>query len=205
VGPLQTYAEAQGVCQIARTGISPRSQAPQIIKQFMHRSLISGLLLVASCATTQPNASANITSPASGQSADVAAIRAERTASNTAIARRDAAGTVAHAVPTYQVLPAGALVLSSRDSMYATLARQFADTAMLGYVRTPITVEVSATGPTAAEYGRWVGRRRRPDGVQETSGTYFAAWRRTPDGWRMQAETFVSLSCVGSSQCPVAR
>jgi ketosteroid isomerase-like protein len=171
----------------------------------MHRFPIPGLLLLASCATAQRNSTPDTTTRVPAPSADVTAIRAQRAASNAAIARRDAAGTVANAVPTYQVLPAGALVLSSRDSMYATLSRQFADTAMLGYVRTPITIEVSATGATAAEYGRWVGRRRRSDGMQETTGTYFAAWRRTPEGWRLQAETFVALSCVGSSQCPAVR
>ena len=29
--------------------------------------------------------------------------------------------------------------------------------------------------------------------------------RRTPEGWRLQAETFVALSCTGSAQCPTAR
>ena len=167
----------------------------------MRRLLTLSVLAAAGCAGSRQASVA----PAASPPADVAAIRAARAASNAAIARRDAAGFVAGMLPTYRVLPAGALVQLSRDSTYATLARQFADTAMLGYVRTPITIAVSATGPTAAEHGRWVGRRRRPDGIQETVGSYFAAWQRTPEGWRLTAETFVALSCTGSAQCPVAR
>jgi ketosteroid isomerase-like protein len=167
----------------------------------MRRIIALSVLAAAGCAGSRQAS----VGPAATPSADVAAIQAVRTASNAAIARRDAAGFVAGMLPTYHVLPAGALVQLSRDSTYATLARQFADTAMLGYVRTPITIDVSATGPTAAEYGRWVGRRRLPDGIQETVGSYYAAWQRTPEGWRLAAETFVALSCTGSTRCPGAR
>lgn len=164
----------------------------------MHRHTILLALITAACTRGRPYSGAT---PA--ESADVAAIRAERAASNAAIARRDAVGTASSMVAAYRVLPAGAPATVSRDSMVATLERQFADPAMLGYVRTPITIDISVTAPTAAEQGRWVGRRRRADGIQETSGTYYAAWRKTPEGWRLQTETFVALSCVGSAECPV--
>lgn len=165
----------------------------------MRRLLALGVIAAAACASA-----ASV--PSEGTHAgDVAEIRAVRAASNAAIARRDASATVANMLPTYRVLPAGAPATISRDSTAATLERQFSDTAMLGYVRTPVSIEVSATGPTAAELGRWVGRRRRTDGIQETTGSYYAAWRRTPDGWRLQAETFVALACTGSAQCPPAR
>jgi hypothetical protein len=163
------------------------------------RRIVLCVLAAGACAVPRPEAGAR--APA----ADVAEIRATRAASNAAIARRDASGTVASMLPTYEGLPAGARALSPRDSVRARLARQFADTAMLGYVRTPVTVEVSRMDATAAEYGRWVGRWRNADGVEEIAGTYFAAWRRTPEGWRLQAETFVALSCTGSAQCPAAR
>ncbi len=134
--------------------------------------------------------------------ADVALIRAERERSNAAIARRDVAGTVADMLPDYRGTWALSVAHRSRDSVSAALARQYADTGMLGYVRTPTTIEVSATGPAAAEYGRWVGRRRRSDGIQETSGSYYATWQRTPDGWRINSEAFVALACKGSASCP---
>ena len=129
----------------------------------MRRSLLCISAAIA-CAVPRPE------SVAATPAADVAAIRAMRAASNAAIARRDAAATVASTLPGHRVLSAGAPATVSRDSMYASLERQFADTAMLGYVRMPTTIEVSTTGPTAAEIGRWVGRRRRPDGIQDTAG-----------------------------------
>ncbi len=134
---------------------------------------------------------------------DVAEIQAVRAASNAAIARRDPAGIVANMMPTYSGLWAGAVTQAPRDSAFESFRRQFDDTTRLGYVRTPISIDVSAIGPTAAEYGRWVGPRRRADGIQETSGTYYAVWLRTPEGWRLNAETFVALSCTGSASCPV--
>ena len=171
----------------------------------MPRIVLLTILAAAGCAGARPKPRAAVLPPPAAHADDVAAIRAVRDASNAAIARWDAAGAVASMLPTYRVLPAGALASLSRDSTGESLARQFADTAMLGYVRTPVAIEVSATGPTAGESGRWVRRRRRADGTQETAGSYYAAWRRTPEGWRLQAETFVALSCTGSALCPTAR
>ena len=141
---------------------------------------------------------------ATGQSSASAMtdISAERAASNAAIARRDARGSVANMLEGYRGTWAQSLSHLSRDSVYAALVRQYADTARLGYIRTPTVIQVSATGPAAAEYGRWVGRRHRPDGVQEISGTYFATWHHTPEGWRINSEAFVALECKGSSSCP---
>ena len=108
-------------------------------------------------------------------------------------------------LPAYRNLGAGALTTVSRDSMYASYQNYFTDMARLGYVRTPISIEVSVIDSTAGEFGRWVGRRRRVDGVQEVVGSYYAAWRHTSEGWRLQLETFVALSCTGSAQCPTLR
>lgn len=171
----------------------------------MRRIAILSVLAAAGCAGPRPPSGATIAPSADAHPDDAAAIRAARHASNAAIARRDADAVVASMLPTYRVLPAGAPASLSRDSTREALARQFADSAVLGYVRTPVSIDVSGVGPTAGEYGRWVGRWRRADGTQETAGTYYAAWRRTPDGWRLQAETFVALSCTGSAQCPAAR
>lgn len=120
----------------------------------------------------------------------VTEIRAERAASNAAIARRDAAGYATSKLPTYRGTWGGGLTHHSRDSSQVSIAREFADTVLLGYVRTPTTVEVSYSGLSAAEHGRWTGRFRRPDGVQEVTGTYFATWHPTPEGWRLNKEGF---------------
>ena len=120
-----------------------------------------------------------------------------RDASNAAIARRDVTGSVAAMLPGYRGTWAQSVAHRSVDSVSAALTRQYADNDMLGYVRTPTSIEISATGPAAAEYGNWVGRWRRADGIQETSGSYNATWQRTPEGWRLNSETFVSLACTG--------
>ena len=163
------------------------------------------VLAAGGCAGPRPDVGATAVAPATAHAADVAEIRATRAASNAAIARRDAAATVASMLPAYYVLPSGAPAPLTRDSAYALFERQFADSARLGYVRTPITIEVSATDPTAAEFGRYVGRRRRADGIQETAGSYYAVWRHVPEGWRLQAETFVALTCTGSAPCLTQR
>jgi ketosteroid isomerase-like protein len=175
------------------------------IRRLIRIILALGGLAAAGCAGPRPEVGTAAVAPSTAHAADVAEIRATRVASNAAIGRRDVAAVVASMLPAYSVLPAGAPASLSRDSLSAAIARQFEDSAVLGYVRTPMAIEVSATGPTAAEVGRWVGRRRRQDGVQETAGSYYAAWRRTPEGWRLQAETFVALSCTGSAQCPAPR
>ena len=128
-----------------------------------------------------------------------------RAASNAAIARRDAAGVVASMLPTFSGLWAGAVTQLSRDSTYDALKRQFADTAFGGYVRTPTSIDIGARGLAAAEYGRWVGRRRRPDGIQEFGGSYYAVWQRASEGWRLNDEAFVMLFCTGSASCPSRR
>lgn len=139
---------------------------------------------------------------AGSSAADIALIREMRAKSNEAIARRDVAGTLAIMSPNYIGTPALSVVHRSRDSVAASFVRQYADTTRLGYVRSPITIQVSETGPAAAEYGHWVGRRRMADGVQELAGSYYATWQRTPEGWRLNSEAFVALSCKGSASCP---
>lgn len=164
---------------------------------------VLGLCALAGCASLPRVPAAR--PPAQSYQAEIAQILAERAASNAAIARRDAAGHVANMLPGYRGTWARSLQHRSRDSVFAGLARQLVDTAMLGYVRTPGVIELSEDGTAAAEYGRWVGRWRRPDGVQLTSGSYYATWQRTAEGWRLNSEAFVAIECTGSSRCPLAR
>lgn len=111
----------------------------------MRRIVILSVLAAAGCAGPRPTPESAIVPRAEPHEADVAEIRAVRAASNAAIARRDAAGALAGTLLTYRSLPAGALASYSRDSTYESLARQFADTVALGYVRTPVVIEVSGT------------------------------------------------------------
>lgn len=156
----------------------------------------SHLLLLADCGARAP-------APAAVPSATPAAeVRAARARSNAAIAARDADAVVALMAPDVVVTPgSGGPALVGPDSSRAAFARQFADTAFLGYVRTPDEIEASSYRPLAAERGRWVGRWRRADGVQELGGTYLAMWRRTDAGWQIRSELFVTLRCAGSRSC----
>ncbi len=165
----------------------------------MRVTLIIACCAQAACATSQATRAAHLTE---SPETSVTQIRAERAANNAAIARRDAAGSVANMLPGYRGTWAQSVIHLSRDSVFAALTRQYADSARLGYVRTPTVIEVSTTGPAAAEYGRWVGRRQRADGVQVLSGTYYATWQRTTEGWRLNTEAFVALECTGSTSCP---
>lgn len=132
----------------------------------------------------------------------VDAIRRERATSNAAIAARDLKGTIASMLPDYRATWARSTIHRSRDSVATILTRQYADSMNLGCKRTPVSIEISGTGPAAAEYGNFVCRRQQPDGIQAISGTYYASWERIVEGWRLNSEVFVALRCSGSSQCP---
>lgn len=158
-------------------------------------TLAAGVLL-AGCGARAGNGAA---AEASGGAA--AEVRAARARSNAAIAARDADAVVGFMVPDVVVTAGNGGVLVGRDSSRAAFARQFADSAFLGYVRTPDDVQPSSHRPLAAERGSWVGRWRRADGVQELHGTYLAMWRRTGAGWQIRSELFVTLRCTGSRAC----
>ena len=185
------------------------SRRPFDIHHFLRGAMRRFIALIVFTATgcAGPRQSPHTAAVSSGltQSTDIAEITAMRAASNAAIARRDAQGVVASMLPTFSGLWAGAVTHASRDSAYESFRSQFADTARLGYVRTPTSIDISATGLSAAEYGRWVGRRRRPDGVSEFGGSYYAVCQRAPEGWRLNDEAFVMLFCTGSASCPSRR
>ena len=70
--------------------------------------------------------------------------------------------------------------------------------ARLVYVRTPECIEFSAIGPMALEHGHWRGQGPRPD---MAAGSYTAKWRLHDDGWRIEAEIFMTDECGGAA-CP---
>lgn len=133
--------------------------------------------------------------------ADKSAIQAARAQSNQAIAARDLTGFGKTMLPDIYVTRGSGSHVTGRDSVLASVAGQFTDPNFLGYVRQTDSIQVSATGPLAAEHGHWTGRFRRPDGIQLITGTYLSMWRKTDDGWKIQSELFVSLACSGSAAC----
>jgi hypothetical protein len=60
------------------------------------------------------------------------------------------------------------------------------------YVRTPEVVTVADDRHLAAEHGRWVATL--PSGAVAYTGAYAAMWRRTPAGWKIRSEIFVTLT-----------
>ncbi len=125
-----------------------------------------------------------------GSSRIAAAIRAQRTASNQAIAARDAERVVASMMSDVSISVARGPVLSGREASRAAFAAQFAEHAFVGYVREPDDIVVHDPPTTATERGRWTGRWRQGSVDRVLRGTYQAEWRSTELGWFIQSEVF---------------
>lgn len=134
-------------------------------------------------------------------SSDVSQIRALRAQSNRAIQARDLIAFGQTMLPDIEVTRGSGLQVSGRDSVLASVAAQFNDPTFLGYVRNTDSIQISTSGPLAAEHGHWTGRFQRSDGVQLLTGVYLAMWRKTDAGWKIRSELFISLACTGSAAC----
>ena len=119
-----------------------------------------------------------------------AAIRAKRKLTNRLIAAHDALRLRPHLTDDMLLIVGDGGLIQGADAVVSAFASQFADTALIGYVRTTDTVEVAADGRRAAETGRWVGRWK---GGAEMSGVYMAAWRESRGQWLLERELYVTL------------
>ena len=135
------------------------------------------------------------------ETSGAAGVRAMRARSNAAIAAHDIESFSATLLPEVVVTSGHGGVRVGLDSVRASIARAFADSTFVDYVRTTDRVDLSAVRPIAAEHGRWIGHWRTADGAEEISGTYLAMWRLTDAGWRVRSELFVSLACRGPRMC----
>jgi hypothetical protein len=119
-------------------------------------------------------------------------IRTARERSNRGIAERSA-NIVAESLDTdFVVIVGDGTLIPTRDAYLDAYRSQFADPSRLRYVRTPDIIEVSSSHPLASEQGHWTATL--PDGTISYSGTYSAIWRRTPLGWKLRSELFVTLT-----------
>jgi len=134
----------------------------------------------------------------SGASPDESAIRWAREESNAAIARHDVPGILAHLEPEFRASTSSGAFIEGREEMGRAFATRFAEFGDATYVRTTESVEVSTSGPFAAETGTWVGSWTTPSGPYRTGGRYAAYWRKTNGIWLVHAELYVPLYCEGA-------
>ena len=123
-----------------------------------------------------------------------------RNETNRALRARDLAGFASHFTDDVIIVGGAGGSRSGKAELRAAFEKAFADKSFVTYVRTPATVRVgtiSDSGLRAAEQGRWTGHWRDGRGETTWSGDYMAHWVKTPAGWRIRAETYVSLACIG--------
>ena len=125
-------------------------------------------------------------------------IRGLRTASNSAIVASDKDKFAASLAPDFVVVTGNRSFLS-REAYIAAFATDFEDPRSVRFERIVDSVEVSSALPVAAEHGHWIGRI--PGGAVLFRGTYLAMWRKSPVGWQLRSELFVSLACADAKAC----
>lgn len=126
------------------------------------------------------------------EESDEQAIRRAREHSNRSIARRNLLGVGDSLSEDYVgVIGDGTFVPSRAE--YLRLFKEGFDRPKqsLTYLRTPEIVNIANDRNLAAEQGRWSATL--PSGSLAFTGTYSAMWRRTPGGWKIRSETFVTL------------
>jgi len=140
--------------------------------------------------------------PSAYAESDEAAIRAERAASNAAIAAHDADAFASFFEPDYIITYGSGAKELNRPQEMESIHQMFRDRPDVLYVRTPDKIELSSALPLAMEQGTWVGTWTDANGPIEYRGSYAAGWRKTdgPNGpkWKIHSELFVTLSCEGA-------
>lgn len=140
--------------------------------------------------------------PAPAASEAVDAITRLRARSNAAIAARDLEGVLADTAPNAVFVLGNGEIELNRDATRIGWAKDFADPTVVGYVRTPVRIDVSTAGDRAAEHGDWVGDFKMPAGPARRSGSYFVHWTKADGAWRVVGESYVNLACDGAGCRP---
>ena len=115
------------------------------------------------------------------------AIRAMRSQSNDAIARRDVGPALAILRDNVKVIASSGQLIDGAASMGQAFEQTFADPEFITYVRRPASIDVN--GATAAEAGAWEGLWKS----HVIRGKYLARWQHDPAGWRVAAEFYIPL------------
>ena len=136
---------------------------------------------------------------AGGDSGEIRRLRAQ---SNAAFAAHRADEVRRLFAEGYTALPGSSGRPLTAEQTERRLAEVFADRSFVTFVRTPMRITIAASGKRAAETGTWLGLWRKPDGRMRLTGLYLATWVPRPGGWRLLNESFVTLRCTGSKDCP---
>lgn len=128
-------------------------------------------------------------------------IRAQRDAFNWAIAKGDLNAIAAVLAENAQIVTGGgSLVFAGRAGQIGLWWEDLQAPSRGIYVRTPVRIHVSPISPMAMETGRWRGVDSKSD-KDWAAGDYSAKWRRIDGKWLIEAETYMTTACGGSS-CP---
>ena len=128
-------------------------------------------------------------------SREAAAVRAARSAQNSAIAARDLDRAASFWTDDVVIRSGLGRVIQGRATYQTTLG----DDSVTVYRRDPERVDVSDNErwPLAFESGTWTGRDAK-NGRPLIRGRYAAQWIKRDGRWLIRAEVFVALGCSGS-------
>jgi ketosteroid isomerase-like protein len=118
----------------------------------------------------------------------VAIIKAQRAASNRAIAKHDVEGIAKYWLPDFVQVRGNATYIAGKDSIVASWQQLFNSNPEVSYIRNPAEIIISKNDTLAWEKGTWIGIKTYSRG-----GNYSAMWRRKNKEWKIQAEIFVAL------------
>ena len=124
---------------------------------------------------------------------DEANIRAARAHSNRSIARRNLLGVGDSLAENFCAIIGDGTFVPTR-AVYLKLFKQDFDNpkTSLRYERIPDTIQLSTSSPQAAEQGHWIATNST--GQTTHTGTYAAMWTRTPEGWKLRSELYITLA-----------
>ena len=129
---------------------------------------------------------------------DQSAIRAARTAQNSAIAAGDLDRVASFWTEDVTVRRALGQPLSGRDAARKALEPPPEPATRLIYQRLTKDVEVSPAWPLAFETGTWQGHQGTRSGPIVIGGRYSAQWVKRGEQWLIRSEVFVALTCSGA-------
>jgi uncharacterized protein (TIGR02246 family) len=118
----------------------------------------------------------------------VAIIRAQRTASNAAIAKHDVDGFAKYWMPDFVQVRGNGTFLVGKDAIINTWNELFKNNPEVAYIRSPSEIIISKNDTLAWEKGKWKAIKSYSKG-----GNYSAMWHKINNEWKIQAEIFVSL------------